>query len=1384
MKNLLYSLVLLVPFGAVAAAPPPANDNFTNRTVLISSGSISILDKNASATTEALEPTITGDIVSRSVWYSWTAPFTGPVTIDTAGSSFDTLLGVFTGTALGALTSIAENDDSGVGAYTSKVSFNSIGGIPYVILVGGYNGAGGKIKLTVTTGSGTCSYTVVPTSKSFSSSSSSSTLSVTTTTGCFWTAVSNDSWISITSGSTGSGNGTVGYSVTANTAFTTRTGTLTVAGITITISQAAAPSCTYAFTPTSTNAPSSSVTNTVFMTAGSGCAWTATPNAAWITISSGSSGTGSALITYILATNTTSNLRTGTITAAGQTFTINQSGIVPCSYSISPPSGSFPTSGGSSNITVSTISSCAWTAFSPVSWVAFSTTNGTGNGTVTYTVGVNTNTLSRSTTLTVATQSYTVLQSGATCSYAILPSSLNVSASSGFSTISVAAGSGCSWTSVSSNSWISVTSGTSGVGSGSTVFTYGANLNTTSRSGFIIIDGLTFTLNQAAASCIYSITPTAAHYLDTTSSGNISVTAGTGCAWTAVSNDSFITVNSGSPGSGNGTVNYTIAANVTTSSRTGTLTVAGSTFTVTQDGTVPCSYSISPLTTSFTSTGGTTPVTVTSNTNCVWSVSSSDPSWLTFTPANGSGNGTVTCTASANTSSLTRSGTLTIAGQIFTVTQTGVACSYVISPTTVSYTSIGGEGTVVVTATSGCNWTSSSDSSWLVITNGASGTGNGSVGYSVGVNSSSTTRTGRLTIATKLLIVTQTGTACTFSISPVSAGVSDTGSGGSITLTASDSACTWTSTSQASWLSVSPSSGTGSGTINYIVSPTGLSSTRTGTLTIAGQIFTVTQFGDITGPVVTLTAPSNGSTVSNVITLTATAVDSNLVARVEFYRGSGTLLGTILTSPYNLPFQTTNLTNGSYSLYAQGYDTAGNLGTSGTNIVTVSNSVSSNTNQWAQRFGGTGSDFGNSVAVDSTGNIYLAGAFQGTIIIGGNTLTNAGARDIVLAKFDSAGTLTWVKRFGSTGDELVRCMVVDSTGNIYLGGSFTGIGNFGGASTVSAGGFDAFVAKYSSLGAFVWSKTYGSTANDVVYGIGLNLAQDGVLATGLFSGTVVFTPVITYSSYLGSEDSVMLKYLATDGTPLWAKTFVNRDLDTGFAIFSDSGDNIILAGYFGFQINLGLGTLTSAGANFLNDIYLAKFTPSVGTNIPGNATWQMRYGGVNSDTLGAVGLDSSGNIVVSGIFKSTTDMGTGTLTGTGFDNDIFLAKYSGTTGLPLWTKAILCNPSAAPRSISFDATNNVVVAGFLNGTTSFGGQSLTSVGSQDIFVAKYLGTSPATLMWARGFGGTGTDDCNGVAVDSNNYPVITGYFMGTATFNGVTLTSAGGVDMYLVRLAP
>lgn len=145
---------------------------------------------------------------------------------------------------------------------------------------------------------------------------------------------------------------------------------------------------------------------------------------------------------------------------------------------------------------------------------------------------------------------------------------------------------------------------------------------------------------------------------------------------------------------------------------------------------------------------------MTAASGCSWTASE-NLSWISITSGGSSGNGTVSYSVSANTSTGSRSGTITIAGKTFTVTQAGVPCSYSISPASQSFTSSGGTGSVSVTAASGCSWTTAESLSWITITSGSSGSGNGTVSYSVSANTSTSSRSGTITIAGKTFIVTQ-----------------------------------------------------------------------------------------------------------------------------------------------------------------------------------------------------------------------------------------------------------------------------------------------------------------------------------------------------------------------------------------------------------------------------------------------------------------------------------------------------------------------------------------------------------------------------------------------------------------------------------------------------
>jgi hypothetical protein len=513
-----------------------------------------------------------------------------------------------------------------------------------------------------------CTYSLSSAFQNVPASGGNITVDLTTPSYCSWTTSSNVSWAIITSGSSNAGNGVVVLSVQPNNGGF-RTGTVKIAGRDFIIEQqGSSTACSYTLSPTSVSIASANTNSSFSITTQTGCSWTAASNSSWISLTSSSNGSGNGTITFTAQANT-STARSGTITVGGQTFTVNQAS--GCSYSLSSNSASFSETGGNGSVNVNSDLGCVWTAVSNVSWITVTNgSNGTGNGTVAFTVAAS-NGQPRSGTITVAGQTFTVTQAQG-CSYSVPPNGANLSSGGATASFNVNAGAGCQWTATSNASWITITAGSSGSGNG--VVTFSVTPNTgAARTGTITVANQTFTVNQAAA-CIYTLSSVSINVPANGLSGSVTVTANTGCAWTAQSNVPWITVTSNPAGNGNGTVAFTVAANTGTD-RTGTITIAGQTFTVNQ--TNNCTYTISPTNGNFSGVVAASSFfsITTSSSGCSWTAVSNS-SWITINNGTGTGNGTVTFSISANLSMTARTGTITVAGQTFTVNQAaGVACN-------------------------------------------------------------------------------------------------------------------------------------------------------------------------------------------------------------------------------------------------------------------------------------------------------------------------------------------------------------------------------------------------------------------------------------------------------------------------------------------------------------------------------------------------------------------------------------------------------------------------------------------------------------------------------------------------------------------------------------
>jgi gliding motility-associated-like protein len=179
--------------------------------------------------------------------------------------------------------------------------------------------------------------------------------------------------------------------------------------------------------------------------------------------------------------------------------------------------------------------------------------------------------------------------------------------------------------------------------------------------------------------------------------------------------------------------------------------------------------------------------------------------------------------------------------------------------------------------------------------------------------------------------------------------------------------------------------------------------------------------------------------------------------------------------------------------------------------------------------------------------------------------------------------------------------------------------------------------------------------------------------------------------------------------------------------------------------------------------------------------WMQSAGGATIDQGKDVSVDAAGNTYVTGYFTSAAAFGATTLSSSGVD-DVFLAKL-GPNGLYMWAVKGGGANSDRALSIKTDASGNSYITGFFYGTATFGPNTITSSGAQDVFIAKY--NNLGVCLWARSAGGSGADIGNGITVDNSGNVIVTGEFAGNASFGSASLTSQNGsTDVFTTKLDP
>ncbi len=321
---------------------------------------------------------------------------------------------------------------------------------------------------------------------------------------------------------------------------------------------------------------------------------------------------------------------------------------------------------------------------------------------------------------------------------------------------------------------------------------------------------------------------------------------------------------------------------------------------------------------------------------------------------------------------------------------------------------------------------------------------------------------------------------------------------------------------------------------------------------------------------------------------------------------------------------------------------------------------------WAGRIGGTDNEDGKKIAIDSAGNVIIAGDFASpTLSIGGTTFnnTNNGTDDVFVARYDSLGNFIWAATAGGsggTGYEELYGLAADNHGNIYIGGIYgSATMTIGTQTLTNTGGYDIFLAKFIFNGNFDWAVSAGgSTSSDYLLGIAVD-GYNNIYTSGRFySKHVTFgnfnstnNDTITFTS-----DYFLAKYNSS-GAVTWLRTGGSDDNEAFKDIKTDAEGNITAGGWFDSDsVFLAGSWRKNTTNNSLGDALLVNFDSS------GTQQSAQTFGGNSIDFITSMAINRKGDLFVCGSYSSSLLLiPPYSLPGHSGSQDFFVARLSGLT---------------------------------------------------------------------------------------------------------------------------
>ena len=366
----------------------------------------------------------------------------------------------------------------------------------------------------------------------------------------------------------------------------------------------------------------------------------------------------------------------------------------------------------------------------------------------------------------------------------------------------------------------------------------------------------------------------------------------------------------------------------------------------------------------------------------------------------------------------------------------------------------------------------------------------------------------------------------------------------------------------------------------------------------------------------------------------------------------------------------------------------------------------------------------------------------------------------------------WIKSAGGIYEDAAQSIVSDINGNIYITGYFLSSSITFNTTTLfnsNIGEPHIFIVKYDSIGNVLWARSSGNY--DSGYGLSVAIDKSGnAYVSGFFkSSQIIFGTFSLYNNSGGYYGKSFLVKYDTFGKEQCAKTSISNTSNSMNSVCSDIIGNVYVTGHFqDASISFGSNTIYNSGYPD-QEVFVVKYDSL------GNTIWAKSFGGANNDVGNSVYIDSGGNLIVTGVFASSSiSFGTQVLLNNGYGSrDVFIIKYDSNGNL-LWANSLGGNSNDIANSVTTDLLGNIYVGGYYSSNTIIiGNTTLTNSNSgySKNFIAKY--DSNGNALWAKsGSNSTQNDAINSLCTDKYGNVYSTGYFDSPSiTFDTVKLTN-------------